>query len=365
MKKLCIDARMWGIAHTGIGRYVENLIDHLPQSRDVEVSLIVSPDTYREPKLEKYPRYIANKHPYTIASQFEMLRLWFQIRPNLLHVTHSSIPVFWPGRMVVTFHDLIRHISKGRDTTTKNYALYHLKYVGYLVVDRLALLRARKIIVPAMYWKNIIVEKFHLSPDRVVVTYEGVDSAIKKTVTKKNFGMSKPFVVYTGNLYPHKNIPVLLNAVKLLNGEVGLALIGARSVFTEKARLMVQRMGVDKYVHLLGKLTDQELSQVYSQASAFVFPSLIEGFGLTGLEAMAVGLPVIAAYASCLPEIYGQAAEYFDPQSPSDLSEKIIRVVSDPDLRTQLIKNGLAKVKEYSWDKMAAETWSIYHSALL
>jgi glycosyltransferase involved in cell wall biosynthesis len=266
--------------------------------------------------------------------------------------------------MVVTFHDLIRHISKGKDTTTRNYSFYKLKYLGYLLVDRIAMWRAKKIIVPAIYWKNELMVKYHLPGKKIEVTYEGVNSVIKKTSEKKSFGLVKPYVVYTGNLYPHKNIPVLLSAIKLLSGQVSLALVGARSVFTEKAREMINRMQVSDYVHLLGRLTDMEISQLYFQASAFVFPSLIEGFGLTGLEAMAAGLPVIAANASCLPEIYGKAAVYFNPKDPGELADVIFRVVSDNQLNKTLSALGLEKVKQYSWPKMAAETWKVYQNVL-
>lgn len=364
MKKICIDARLWGITHTGIGRYTENLIDHLPKSSGVSIYLIVSPDNILEPKLTRFRKYTAYKHPYAISSQFEMLKLWFQIRPDLTHFTHSSIPVFWPGKIVVTFHDLIRHISSGRETTTKSYAFFKLKYLGYLLVDRIAMWRAARIIVPAFYWKNELVRRFHLPGNKIKVTYESVSGDFKKTGDKKSFGMKKPFVVYTGNLYPHKNIPVLLNAIRLLGGEVSLALVGARSVFTDRAREMINRMQVSDYVHLLGRLTDREISQLYARASAFIFPSVIEGFGLTGLEAMAAGLPVIAANASCLPEIYGKAAVYFDPESPKDLSEKIYRVVFDNRLNKTLSLLGQEKVKQYSWAKMASETWQIYQSVL-
>ncbi len=360
MKTICIDARLWGISHTGIGRYVENLIDFLPEDPKVRVVLIVSPADVNEPKLAGFKKFVAGYHPYTLMSQLEMLKLWFQIRPELFHATHSSIPVLWPGRMVVTFHDLIRHLSHGRDSTTKNYSFYKIKYIGYLLVDRIALIRAKKILVPAEFWANEIIHRFGISRSKIQVTYEGVDRHIKITGHGKSFGMPKPFVVYTGNLYPHKNIPVLLNAIRLLNGRVSLALVGARSAFTEKAKEMISRLGVSRQVHLLGKLTDEELSQLYAKASAFVFPSLIEGFGLTGLEAMAVGLPVIAANASCLPEIYGHAAVYFDPANPVDLSQKIIRLVSDRRLNKLFRMKGLEKVKSYSWSEMAEKTWQIY-----
>lgn len=162
-------------------------------------------------------------------------------------------------------------------------------------------------------------------------------------------------IVYTGNLYPHKNIPILIEAVERL--KINLKIICARGIFEK-------RLPKSKYVEFLGKLTDQEIVEVYKRSQAFVFPSLIEGFGLPGLEAMAVGLPVIAAHASCLPEIYENAALYFDPYDVNDLVEKIKLIINDKNLRQMLIAKGYQQVKKYSWAKMASQTWEIYQNVL-
>jgi glycosyltransferase involved in cell wall biosynthesis len=365
MKKICIDARLYGISHTGIGRYVENLIKHLPQDPNIKVILIISKNDWDNPWLAQYEKIVARYHPYAIPSQFEMLWIWWKLKPNLLHATHSSIPALWPGKLIVTFHDLIRHHSKGKDSTTRKYFLYWFKYLGYLAVDMVAMWRAAKIIVPAKYWKDILIQNYHLPNNKIEVTYEGVDQTISKAkIFKTDFGVVKPYVVYTGNVYPHKNIPVLLQAIKLLNGQINLALVGARSVFTQRTQVLVDKYGISDSVTILGKLSDAQLASLYSDALAFVFPSLIEGFGLTGLEAMAVGLPVIAARASCLPEVYEDAAMYFDPYNSKELSEKIFRINSDNPLRKILIKKGFLQVKKYSWAKMSSETWQIYQNAL-
>jgi len=167
--------------------------------------------------------------------------------------------------------------------------------------------------------------------------------------------MTKPFLVYTGNLYPHKNVGVLIKAAEKL--KINVAIVCARSIFEK-------RLPVSPYAHFLGRLSDGELAELHHEASAFIFPSLIEGFGLPGLEAMAVGLPVIAARASCLPEIYGDAALYFDPYSADDLVAKIQLLLSDEKLRSSLIAKGLKQAKKYSWRKMATQTWDIYQKVL-
>jgi glycosyltransferase involved in cell wall biosynthesis len=365
MKKICIDARLYGIKHTGIGRYVLNLIRYLPKDQKTTVELIVAPENYSDPELKEFRKHVARLHPYNPFSQLEMLFLWMSIRPDLLHVPHFSIPVFWPGKLIVTIHDLIKNYSKGRDTTTKNQFIYKLKYLGYTFVLGQAITRAEKILVPAKYWQEILIRDYHLKDANVVVTYEGVDAGIRPSSDSIKFSIPKPFVVYTGNLYPHKNVPLLLQSIKLLRGKVKLAIVCSRSVFTSRLEKMVKSFNLENDVLFLGKLTDGEIYALYSQAEMFVFPSLIEGFGLPGLEAMSVGLPVVAARASCLPEIYKDAALFFSPTDAKDLKDKITLVLTDQKIKHKLIERGRRIVKNYSWPKMAKETWNEYQKILL
>lgn len=364
-KVVCIDARMWGIAHTGIGRYIENLIDHLPSDSNIQIVLIVPPVLRNEPKLTGFTKYYARLHPYSPLAQFEMLALLARLRPDVLHVPHFHVPVLWPGRLVVTIHDLIKHFSKGQQTTTRHPLMYWLKYLGYLVIVWVAVHRASRILVPVSYWKDVLVDKYRLDPDKITVTYEGVTGEyLKQPESSVGIDSRRPFVIYTGNVYPHKNIPVLLAAIKLLEGQVNLAVSCARSVFVQRIEKLTTQFNLSKYVKFLGQVPDADLVSLYKQALAFVTPSLIEGFGLSGLEAMAAGTPVIAARASCLPEVYGEAALFFDPYSPADLAEKIRLLMTDPKLRQQYIKKGLAQVKKYSWSKMATQTWRVYQALL-
>lgn len=167
--------------------------------------------------------------------------------------------------------------------------------------------------------------------------------------------MKKPFLVHTGNLYPHKNVGILINAADQL--KIDVYFVCARSVFEK-------RLPASPYAHFLGRLSDTELVKIYHEAAALVFPSLIEGFGLNGLEAMAAGCPVISSNASCLPEIYGDAALYFDPYDVDDLVTKIRLLISDEKMRSSLIAKGLKQAKKYSWRKMAQQTWQIYQKEL-
>ncbi|HJZ05778.1 hypothetical protein A2634_03755 [Candidatus Amesbacteria bacterium RIFCSPHIGHO2_01_FULL_48_32] len=174
MKVICIDARFWGIGDTGIGRYTENLIDNLPTANNIRLILLVSAKAVTEPKLEKFEKYVIYNHPYSIASFIETHLALFKIKPDLFHATNLSVPVLWPGKIVVTIHDLIKHYSRGLANTTRHPAVYWLKYLEYLILVRLAIFRAAHIIVPANYWKDILIGKYKLDPQKVSVTYEGV-----------------------------------------------------------------------------------------------------------------------------------------------------------------------------------------------
>jgi len=173
-KSICIDARFLGIRHTGIGRYVENLIKNLPENSKIEVHLIVHPENLKLDYLQKYYLHSASYHPYSIMSQVEMVKILTRIKPNLLHVPHFTVPIFWSGNIVVTIHDLIKHISTGSNTTTRHPYVYQLKMLGYKYTVRMAIKKSVHIITPTEYWKNQLVSIYKIPKEKITVTYEGV-----------------------------------------------------------------------------------------------------------------------------------------------------------------------------------------------
>lgn len=148
----------------------------------------------------------------------------------------------------------------------------------------------------------------------------------------------KPYILYVGNDYPHKNLKRLKLAFEKL-----------------------KKQGFNYGLVLATKfVSEQELDDLYKNASLFVFPSLYEGFGLPPLEAMKRGVPVVSSNATCLPEILGNAVLYFNPLDVNDIADKIKKVLTDKNLREQLIQKGFEQVKKYSWEEMARETLKLY-----
>lgn len=148
----------------------------------------------------------------------------------------------------------------------------------------------------------------------------------------------KPYILYIGNDYPHKNLARLKSAFEKIRQE-----------------------GLDYELVLITKwVSDEELDKLYRNASLYVFPSLYEGFGLPPLEAMKRGVPVVASNATCMPEILGDAALYFNPLDVDDIADKIKKALIDRESRERLIKEGFERIKKYNWQKMAQETLEIY-----
>jgi glycosyltransferase involved in cell wall biosynthesis len=172
--------------------------------------------------------------------------------------------------------------------------------------------------------------------------------------------------MYVGRPLPHKNLRRLIEAYSIIRNtrdSVRLVLVGKRDKLYEQHAHWAQKEHIQGLM-FTGFASDARLRWLYEHAVAYVFPSLSEGFGLPGLEAMVHGAPVIASNATSLPEIYGDAAEYFNPESVRDMVETIAGVLEDPARRQQLKRLGAQQVKQYSWQKTAEQTLDVYRQAL-
>lgn len=369
---IVIDARMYGLEHAGIGRYVMNLVHQLErEDKKNHYFLFLRKKYYRnlDFKNPRFKKILVEISHYSFKEQLLLPGILKKIKPDLVHFPHFNVPIFWQGKYIVTIHDLIKHQSKGTETTTRLPFLYWPKYVFYRLIVFLAIKRAKKIITPSNWWKKELIKRYNLKPNKITVTYEGADEFLNKKLTKgpkllKEYSITKPFVIYTGNLYPHKNVLRLVKAIALLNQtnkkQLSLVIACARDIFMERFKKEIENIKRDIQVVLAGFVPTEDLIALYQEAEAFVTPSLLEGFGLPGLEAMSSGTPVIASKASCLPEIYGEAAVYFNPLNVNDIAKKIKELVGNEKKRQVLIQKGFEQVKKYSWQKMAKETLKVY-----
>lgn len=179
--------------------------------------------------------------------------------------------------------------------------------------------------------------------------------------------VKKPYLLYVGNAFPHKNIKRLIKAFEVIlrsKPSIKLVLVGEIDNFYKSFYILCKELKIEKNVVFTGKVLDEELKWLYQNASIYVFPSFLEGFGLPGLEAMENGLPVVSSDSSCLTEIYGDAALYFNPQNIEEIVKAVLELLDNKELREKLIKKGYKRVKKFSWRKCAQETLEIYRSVL-
>jgi glycosyltransferase involved in cell wall biosynthesis len=361
LKRIGIDCRLAGIQHAGIGRYIENIVQRCTTDTRFEWVLFFQNARQAHAVLPgKIPQvkrvYVPVPH-YSLLEQFVLPVLFWRHKLDVLHIPHFNIPLLYPGKMVVTIHDLLWHEHRGTAVTTLPAWQYWLKYAAYRVVTSAAARRAQTLFVPSHTVEKILTHYYPHSHSKIVVTPEGVGSeylrAGKETLKKQP---AEKVLVYTGSLYPHKNVRLIVQALAFLP-EFTLKIVGSRTVFQEKLRRFVEQQGVQKRVEFLGHLSDKELLKLYRRSYALVFPSLSEGFGLPGLEAMAAGLPVIASDIPVFHEIYGKAAAFFNPRSVGELVETVRTL--EPS-RSILQNSGKKRIKKFNWNTTAQLTLAEY-----
>lgn len=376
--RIGIDARLYGTEHAGIGRYTQSLLHSILKLSHKHDYVIFTDKKYFS-DFDQYQNVtlVNAKYPiYSFSEQLLFPVLLYQNKLDLLHVPHFNLPLFYCKTSVVTIHDLIKNFSKGPETTTRHPWLYALKRLGYLFITKITIAKVKHLITPSEYVKNDLIKHYHVNENKISVTHEAVFSQLKKTNLNpddkkeilKKYGLTQPFLIYTGSLYPHKNVEMLLRSIGQYNREkeldLHLILISARSVFLERLENKIKDLKLGHRVKLLGYVPDSDLPKIYSLALALVQPSLMEGFGLTGLEAMKLDLPVVSSNATCLPEIYGDAAIYFDPHHEESFLLTLEMIVKDKELRQKLILNGQKQAKKFSWHKTAKLTLAVYQDAL-
>ncbi len=367
--RIGIDARMLDEG-LGIGRYIAKLLSHLEaiQSDDTFVVFLTKKNwnTY-QPKTSRFVKVLAHVHWYTFAEQFVMPLHYLVQRLDLVHIPHINAPLLYPGRFVMTIHDLIlvKHpLSATSAASTRHPLTHRIKYACYRFTLACAVRRASHIITVTEVVKNDIVTIFGRSKHDISVTSEGADPLPNATVcTELQRFTNTRFFFRAGNAYPHKNVEGLLVAFGRLHLEyphILLLLCGQDDFFQKRIAALIKTMDLADVVFHLGSVSDACLAWLYAHAYAYVFPSFEEGFGLPAVEAFLQGCPVLAADIPVLREVCGSAALYFNPGSSDDIMAAMKNVLNDPAIRPSLIRAGNERSGQFSWDRLAKETMFVY-----
>lgn len=363
--RIGLDARLW--QETGVGRYTRALIAYLPKllPRHELILFVRKADVATATQTCKgWEIREADVAWHSLQEQMRLPELFKKADLDLLHIPYFSVPLTLSIPFIVTIHDLIiSHRPTGR-ATTKSLPVYLSKRLAYKLVLSRAISNARSIITVSHTVQQQIIAAFPASKDKVFVTHESGE-------LEKNRGTAQtlkdPYLLYVGNAHPHKNLESLLCAFELLSNSflrLQLVFIGKADFFYERLKEQIKNKPWADRVHFIGAVESSALSSWYKNAELFVFPSLEEGFGIPGLEAMHLGCPVAASDILVFREIYGTAAVYFNPQSSSEMARVISEVLSSRAKRQKLVEKGFARAHVFSWEKMAQETARIYENSI-
>ncbi len=364
--KILIDGR-W-ILQTGIGRYIYQTLEQvLKLDTKNDYVLLVRSEDKDKIKLKAPNLYLlpVNIGWYGFKEQTALLRVIKSQKPDLVHFTNFNFPLRYKGKFVITVHDLtLLHFQNVRKNLISK-PIYASKDRVMRVVLRQGVNRAKAIFVPSEYVKEDIAKTYKIRRSKIAVAHEAAELATKQaSINLDKFGIDKPFLLYVGNAYPHKNLERLILAFgELITKyllDYQLVIAGKKDDFHAALEEEVKKSNLQSRVIFTGYVNDAELAGLYKKASLYVFPSLSEGFGLPGLEAMSYGLPTVSSNATCLPEVLGKAARYFNPKNTHHMAKVISQVLADKDLQAKMIKEGHAQVRKYSWKKTANVTLGVY-----
>lgn len=369
--KIAIDARLYGLEHAGIGRYLIHLIEKLVQVDKKNQYILILKSGYFS-KLElpnNWKKVLCNDSVYGIEEQLRLPGILNKIGADLVHFPHFNVPIFWRGKFIVTIHDMVMHRPEFRSSTLPK-PIYLFKNLIYRLVFRHAVNKSQSIIVPSGVVKNEVVGYFGITKDKVTVIHEGFDAGVwtgkhPLDILKNNELTPQKYFTYVGSLYPHKNIEIVVRAIKLLVKHLGkdikLAVIGPKNVFVEKFISFLRNEKAERLVVVLGFVKDTDISAVYKNSLGLIYPSLSEGFGLQGIEAMSSHTLVACSDIPIFKEIYKENAVYFDPTDPMSVAKKLEFIIKmQKKERESRINKSVKFIKKYSWEKMAKETVSIY-----
>ncbi len=372
--RIGIDARLW--SQTGVGRYIRNLVLNLQNlDKENEYTLFVRPKDYDKVKIQiSNPKFRISKINikwHSLGEQARFPAILDKEKLDLMHFPYFSVPVFYKRPYIVTIHDLIiNHFPTGKASTLSK-PLYESKLLAYKYVIKKAAKNSKKIIAVSNATKDEIIDHLGVSADKVKVIYNGIEEEFKNQKPKiknKDYGM---YFLYVGNAYPHKNLERLIQAFSKVkfqetgtgSQELKLVLVGKRDFFYQRLEKDTRAKNI-KNVEFRYDVDDENLLSLYANALALAFPSLMEGFGLPALEAMACGCPVLASETPSLREVCKDAALYFNPNSTDSIKDSLEFIIGNLELRDKMIEKGRKRAKEFSWKKAAQETLLLYQEIL-
>ncbi len=360
--RIVIDARGLSGSTGRLHREFLTQLEEIDQSTDYHIIIHTNDQGAWVPTKQNYTLHVVGWKFYSFGEQIGFARYLYSLKPDLVHFMWPQQPLLYFGKRISNVHDLTLLRFENID---KNRMVYKFEKFVFRFLLHNVVRRSKIILVISNFVKKDLLSFARVDANKIVVAKLAAFQMEKQDRPKPIKRLKgKQFIFFVGNAFPHKNLDRLIEATEILrqkHPDLQVAIAGKKDFFHEQLEQHCQ----DKpFAHILGYVDDSELSWLYKHAQAYVFPSLSEGFGLPGLEAMQHGVPLVSSNATCLPEIYGDAAHYFDPYSTEDMARAIHEVLRSQTRRDALIKAGYERVDQFSWEKMARTVHSQYKKLL-
>jgi len=358
----------------GVGTYIRNVVRTLGRlDGETEFFLIGPPAKVEEigslpPNFHMVPLEAAER---SVQGYREFRSILKRVDCDLVHVPNLfSVPRMLPCPYVMTVHDMLEHMSRGRERSG------FWRSVHFQMTKRV-LAGAARIFAVSNFTRNEIEKLFEIPHDHIDVVYNAIDerflhghaSAADRDLIARRYQVTYPFLLYAGRISPHKNVVRMIEAFSALKTELErdqaypdlkLIIIGDDLSGNPDLRRTVVRSGVQHDVRFLGFVPIEVLRIFYDEAKVFVFPSLYEGFGLPPLEAMVHGTPVVTSNVSSLPEVVGSAAVLVNPENVFEIMRALHRVLMDKALRDRMKERGYQQAARFSWEKSVRRILEAY-----
>jgi glycosyltransferase involved in cell wall biosynthesis len=364
--RIGIDARLVFYNRAGIGEYIVQLVKALAKLEDKEDTFLLLQSRKDKTSIIANNGFCRKSLWTPSHNRFEQSALSFEISRLNLDLLHSPdfIPPFRRNyKSVITIHDLAFLLYP--HFLTKESARY------YGQIDQ-AWRKTDHIIAVSEATKQDSIRMLGVPEKKITVIHEAANPIYQQLPAdearlhvQKRYKFDRDFILFVSTIEPRKNLPGLLQAYRRLRDDYKrdeiLVLAGANGWLWEEVYETVSRLNLNDYVAFLGRVPSEDLVYLYNAARLLVHPSFYEGFGLTPLEAMTCGTPVIVSNTSALPEVVGDAALLVDPHDIDGLTVAMWRVLTEKELRKNLICKGLKRAKQFSWEKAAQQTLDVYH----
>jgi len=369
--KIGIDIRMMGKQHGGIGRYVFELASRIPkldfQNKYIffyNQSRVLPEDLIKLKNLPNVALIAANYRHYSLKEQTLFLRLLNQQHLDLVHFPNFNAPIFYDKPFVVTIHDMVHHKISGAKKSR------FLHFLAYKKIIASAAKKAQKIITVSESSKTDIQKFLGIGREKIKVILEG--SSLTGSVNDKTareiqnkYLLTRPYFLFVGVWERKKNlINLALGFNQFLEKykfDMDLVICGKPDAHYPEIKLKLMQIKHKDRLVIIEKPEDEDLAALYQGAFAFTSASLHEGFGLSGVEAMNFGLPLIVSNTPVFNEIYDNAAIYFNSQNPNDIADKMNLLINDSLFYNKMGEASLARSTGFSWDNAAKETLELYN----